>query len=77
MCFSSSFKYLFFRHTLDRLQAVGGRAKQGEMVADMIETQQSYRRKGFLFFPPLSVILGNKTTTATTKKSLSCSRCAE
>lgn len=25
MCFSSSFKYLFFRHTLDRLQAVGGR----------------------------------------------------
>lgn len=51
MCFSSSFKYLFFRHTLDRLQAVGGRAKQGEMVADMIETQQSYRRKGFLFSP--------------------------
>lgn len=54
MCFSSSFKYLFFRHTLDRLQAVGGRAKQGEMVADMIETQQSYRRKGFLFSPSIS-----------------------
>lgn len=76
MCFSSSFKYLFFRHTLDRLQAVGGRAKQGEMVADMIETQQSYRRKGLLFFPSISNFR-KQNNNSNNKKSLSYSWCAE
>lgn len=76
MCFSSSFKYLFFRHTLDRLQAVGGRAKQGEMVADMIEAQQSYRRKGFLFFPSISNFR-KQNNNSNNKKSLSYSWCAE
>lgn len=55
MCFSSSFKYLFFHHTLDRLQAVGGRAEQGETGCgyDIDQTDLSQQK--------IFVIVGNKS----------------